>query len=92
MPKVQREDYSAAVARRFAARLAELRSAAGLTQSQLAERFGCPQPAIARWEKGGHLPTWDAVVRLAHTLGVTTDAFAAAPAEKTISEKNPKRD
>ena len=46
-----------------------LRLGEGLTQSQLAERMGTTQSAIARLEAGGRTPSLDTLQSLAETLG-----------------------
>lgn len=74
------EDIAAAVAARFGPRLRELRARAGLTQVELATRAGLRQASVADYETGKTSATWPNVVRLAHCLGVTPDAFTAAPA------------
>lgn len=40
----------------------------GLTQAQLAERTGLKQPAVARFEAGGTMPTIPMLERLAEAL------------------------
>ncbi|MFF5109161.1 helix-turn-helix domain-containing protein [Streptosporangium sp. NPDC000509] len=40
----------------------------GLTQSELAERAGLKQPAVARFETGGTMPTIPMLERLAEAL------------------------
>nr|WP_271218885.1 helix-turn-helix transcriptional regulator [Streptosporangium carneum] len=40
----------------------------GLTQSELAERTGLRQPAVARFEAGGTMPTIPTLERLAEAL------------------------
>jgi len=42
----------------------------GLTQAQLAERAGLKQPAVARFEAGGTMPTIPMLERLAAALGM----------------------
>jgi ribosome-binding protein aMBF1 (putative translation factor) len=42
----------------------------GLTQSQLADRAGLKQPAVARFEAGGTMPTIPMLERLAAALGM----------------------
>lgn len=66
----------------FAARLLELRAAAGLSQVALAKAAGCRQSTIARTETGKHEPNWQLVLRLADALGVSTEAFRCTPAER----------
>lgn len=46
-----------------------LRTDAGVTQGELAERMGTTQSAIARLESGGVRPTLETLERLAHALG-----------------------
>lgn len=48
----------------------ELREERNWTQSQLAEAAGMTQPAVARFEAGGTVPTIPVLDRLAHALGV----------------------
>jgi HTH-type transcriptional regulator / antitoxin HipB len=42
----------------------------GLTQAQLAELAGLKQPAVARFEAGGTMPTLPLLERLAAALGL----------------------
>jgi transcriptional regulator with XRE-family HTH domain len=46
-----------------------LRSEAGLTQAELAERMGTTQSAIARMEGGGARPTLETLEKLAAAVG-----------------------
>lgn len=48
----------------------ELREQRAWTQAQLAEAAGMTQPAVARFEAGGTIPTIPLLERLAHALGV----------------------
>jgi transcriptional regulator with XRE-family HTH domain len=64
----------------FGGRLRELRGEKGLTQPQLAELAGLNKDALARLERGERSPTWETVVILAESLGVSTDTFLDAPA------------
>jgi transcriptional regulator with XRE-family HTH domain len=67
-------------AEQFPARLRELRTEAGLTQDQLAEKAGVKRGAIARWESGTREPSWSNVIALADALEVSTEAFRQEPA------------
>lgn len=49
--------------------IATARLAAGLTQSQLAERIGVAAQHIGRWERGERNPKIDALIRIADALG-----------------------
>ena len=52
----------------FGARLRELRTAAGLTQRELAKRSGTSSAAISNFEAGNNAPTLGTLVRLAYAL------------------------
>jgi ribosome-binding protein aMBF1 (putative translation factor) len=47
-----------------------VRTAAGLTQAQLADRMGTTQSAIARLESGGAKPTLHTLEKLAVSVGL----------------------
>jgi transcriptional regulator with XRE-family HTH domain len=53
----------------FRAMVFRLRSEAGLTQAELAERMGTTQSAIARMEGGGARPTLETLEKLAGAIG-----------------------
>lgn len=55
----------------FAARLASLREARGLTQEQLAAASGVSRVQISRLERGHFAPRMDSLQRLAAALGVS---------------------
>lgn len=66
---------------RFAGRLCELRTAAGFTQQQLADKAGVSRDALARLEAGRTTPSWDTVLALCNALQVSCDVFRQAPAD-----------
>jgi len=57
------------------ARLARLRKAAGLTQTELAQSIGESQANIAFWERSAKPPRSDVLPRLAQALGVTVEVI-----------------
>jgi len=59
----------------LARHLAELRQAAGLSQSQLADKVGINASNIAFWELSGTPPRGEVLPKLAHALGVSVDAL-----------------
>jgi transcriptional regulator with XRE-family HTH domain len=60
----------------FAARLRELRSAAGLSRKDLAERAGFKSEAGVRdLEQGLYAPSWSTVVALCQAMGLSCDRF-----------------
>jgi transcriptional regulator with XRE-family HTH domain len=63
----------------FAARLRELRTAAGMSQLDLASRSGLKQNSISQLEAGNRKPTWESVIALANALGVACDDFREPP-------------
>jgi transcriptional regulator with XRE-family HTH domain len=74
---------------RFAARLKELREAAGLTQDQLAAKAGLHIMGIGKLEQGTRKPAWDTVVALSEALNVPCQAFLEEP--KPPAEAKPKK-
>jgi ribosome-binding protein aMBF1 (putative translation factor) len=62
--------YAAArLAFELGAAVRELREQRGWTQAQLAQNASMTQPAVARFEAGGTVPTIPVLERLAHALG-----------------------
>lgn len=57
------------------ARLLALRKAAGLSQTQLAERVGETQGNISFWERTDKPPRSDILPKLARVLGVSVEAL-----------------
>jgi transcriptional regulator with XRE-family HTH domain len=53
--------------------ITNLRLAAGLTQTALAEIIHEPQSSIARWETSDRPPRADVAAKLANALGVSVD-------------------
>lgn len=49
------------------------RMAAGLTQGQLAEKIGCTQKDVSRWERGVYSPRIDVLVKMADVLGCSLE-------------------
>src|SRR5262245_29517619 len=65
----------------FRGRLIELRTAAGLSRKELAQRAGLQSAmGIRDIEQGRRLPNWETVVALCKALGVSSDAFLEEPA------------
>lgn len=54
-------------------KLRAARLAAGLTQTELAEKVGCTQKDISRWEAGQHEPGALTLKKLAQALGCSMD-------------------
>ena len=67
----ERDAHRAAVSLRFdvAQLVHDLRTSAGLTQRQLADRMGTTQSVISRLEQAGRLPTLEMLRRIAVATG-----------------------
>ena len=48
-----------------------IRTAKGISQTQLAERMGCLQHEVSRWENGSRTPALRSLQKIADVLGVT---------------------
>ena len=57
----------------FMKNLKEARKTAGLTQTELAEKIGCTQKDVSRWENGKHNPSLEIAEKLARALGRTIE-------------------
>lgn len=53
------------------------RTAADLTQRELADRAGIDPGSISRIERGRYDPSWSMVERIANAMGLTVAQFAA---------------
>ena len=67
----------------FAARLKELRQAAGMTQKELAEKAGVALRTVSSLEQGLYEPVWSTAIALASALGLNCTAFQQLPANPT---------
>jgi transcriptional regulator with XRE-family HTH domain len=83
-PEVRARWEETALARAVALRLVRYRAEHGLTQTQLAERLGMRQPAIARLEDGEHLPSIAMLYRLARGLGIEIALDIAPSARQPV--------
>lgn len=54
-------------------KLKAARKAAGLTQKQLAEKIGCKQKDVSRWEIDGREPSVRTLKKIADALGCLMD-------------------
>ena len=54
-------------------RIRDLRTCAGLTQRELADKLGISCVAVAKWETGASRPTVGNLERLADIFGVSVD-------------------
>ncbi len=75
----------------FGEKLRELRTAAGLTQTELAEKAGLHRQAIAKLELGERQPAWETVRSITKALGVSCEAFEGEPAVNPPRKPRKKR-
>ena len=54
-------------------KLKQARKAAGMSQADLAEKVGCHQKDISRWESGLHEPGALTLKKMAQALGCSMD-------------------
>lgn len=64
-------------ARRIGARVRDLRTARGMTSTQLAERSGMQRPNLSRLESGKHVPSLETLERVAEALDVPVARLVA---------------
>lgn len=63
----------------FSDNLKRIRTEAGLSQGEFAEKLGMPQSYVSRLERGIHNPAVDVAVQLAKALGVTVEYLIGEP-------------
>lgn len=68
-PEVRQEYEALAEKFEFIDALLKMRSAAGLTQDELAHRMGTKKSNISRLEKGATNPSWGTLKKYAHACG-----------------------
>ena len=73
----------------FAARLKELREAAGLSQYALAKKSTLTKQAISILEKGDTDPSWETILKLARALEVTVDRFDTGDDPRDLDTSEP---
>jgi XRE family transcriptional regulator, regulator of sulfur utilization len=74
----------------FGARLREVRLKRGLSQQELAERVGIPQPHVSAIESGAKFPNLMTVLRLAAALDCKVTALVRVFDETDIMSLLPK--
>ena len=65
-------------------RLQRLRKQAGLTQEEVADRFGISPQAISKWETGASAPDISILVELAEMYRVSVDELLGKDRDKTV--------
>lgn len=67
-------------------RLAELIEQHGYTQKELAQKAGVTEAAMSHYLKGDRVPRASVLMRLAETLGVTTDYLMGGDDENGLDD------
>ncbi|WP_367783333.1 helix-turn-helix transcriptional regulator [Streptococcus pluranimalium] len=70
----------------FRERLKKLRLEAGLTQKEIAEKFGIKQPTYAQWESGRTKPKGETLEKFANFFNVSTDYLLGNTDQKNASD------
>lgn len=68
----------------FRANIKKLRKQKHMTQQQLAERIGISKAMISAYETETRYPSYDILIKLAATFGVSTDYLLGLEKNKTI--------
>ncbi|MBR7091809.1 MAG: helix-turn-helix domain-containing protein [Clostridia bacterium] len=71
----------------FAENLTALRTAAGMTQLELADKLHYSDKSISKWERGEALPDTLVLWQIAQIFGVTTDDLLREHTEKPVTFK-----
>lgn len=70
-------------------RIHELRTAAGLSQEQLAERLDVSRQAVSKWELDTSSPDLDRLVLLGHLFGVSLDQLVSGTLPEGAASEEP---
>ena len=83
--------------RQIGRNIAKLRERRGWVQKELARRLDVTRSGLSKWESGDHMPSVEALVRMAEVLEVTLDelvcgremaeAAGLGPAERGVVER-----
>lgn len=68
----------------FGCKLKELRTAQKMTQQQLADRIGVAKSVVSYYESGDRYPSYDVLIRIAHTFHTSTDYLLDFDKESVI--------
>ncbi len=82
------ESAHAIAARSIGDRIRQARKSSGMSQSDLAQKVGVSQPAIANWESGVHDPRRLTLAKLADALEAPLDWLAAGDRSSAESDKH----
>lgn len=67
--------------------LVELRTKAGFTQLELAEKINYTDKAVSKWERGEAMPDLRVLVKIADIYNITVDDIVSPHTERRIKPK-----
>lgn len=68
----------------FGDKLKMLRNGQKMTQQQLATRLGVAKSIVSYYESGDRFPSYDVLIKIAHTFHVTTDYLLDIERQRVI--------
>lgn len=68
----------------FGEKLKTLRKSKNMTQTQLGNNLGVAKSVISYYENGDRYPSYDVLVKIAHTFHVTTDYLLDMEKSRTL--------
>lgn len=68
----------------FGDKLKTLRTGQKLTQQQLATRIGVAKSVVSYYESGDRFPSYDVLIKIAHTFHTTTDYLLDVNRQRVI--------
>lgn len=74
--------------RNIADNIARLRTTAGLTQAQFAEKLNYTDKAVSKWERSESIPDVLVLKRIADLFGIKIDDLLAAPSDFALPKKD----
>lgn len=74
----------------FGEKVKAVRTMAGLTQEQFAQRLGVTRQAVSNWENGRNLPDIEVVIAMSQTFGVSLDELILGGED--MAQENDKRE
>jgi len=72
----------------FGKNISLIREKAGLTQTEFARLLKIPPPNVTRWESGSITPSIQSIIKIAKTLGITTDEILLPEDEREVSKSS----
>ena len=79
---------SATINEQIGSRIAEYRIKRGLSQAQIADFLGLPQPNVSRWERGRTAPSYSTLYEIASALGVSVHDLIPGSSGEVVRHDN----